>query len=653
MKVLEELQGIGNVTSKDFLDAHMALVESMASAGDATSSLPGIRVDKRTLEATLDIMESHGDIKSLKTSVVLPTGSSRLVRIVHLPSVSQEQINAFLAALGRNLSITQQAVIQTIETTLMTAKPPVVQRPALPLQLLQRDKPSLDLERWNRNGERAMQLFEYDDATIREVLLTEKSTLSQKYGYILAKGLRMRAMHLFTLKAFETELDSPWIVSTDSRIVHLSFYASDLPLDVYCSLVSTLVHEEALTRLLETSEGRKALVRHLPPALHTSLQIGRSRSRSRFLDMLHALMCLKLVSPLKVSDAEVPTIRCAPNGEHPQAFDVLANEWIPGNLASAPLYWRFNTTAPVHLWTLSGTSPPFWRDMSVQSGAAAAQFWDELQRACTDHAFAKNAPCPPMSSSTGPASVDPALKSWIRRKMSWDASYDLTWHQRAYLRNSLGIHLENPLQDQEHTVDSLEKLCWVVSAPIAVVREFLDKARTKRRHELERARRRIEKQKEQDAENVSGARAPRRTATEAKSLIVKKAAIAKEQRAKDWDELLRRVHPDVLKGTAASRVGQVRTKYMNAFTVGKTNWDDEISRAIKEAQIAAETVLMSAPRLAFAPGARAAVPPVVTNAPEKSVEELITKQGPPRQKEESKRRRRSTKADEPGTSSSN
>ena len=221
MKVLEELQGIGNVTSKDFLDAHMALVESMASAGDATSSLPGIRVDKRTLEATLDIMESHGDIKSLKTSVVLPTGSSRLVRIVHLPSVSQEQINAFLAALGRNLSITQQAVIQTIETTLMTAKPPVVQRPALPLQLLQRDKPSLDLERWNRNGERAMQLFEYDDATIREVLLTEKSTLSQKYGYILAKGLRMRAMHLFTLKAFETELDSPWIVSTDSRIVQL------------------------------------------------------------------------------------------------------------------------------------------------------------------------------------------------------------------------------------------------------------------------------------------------------------------------------------------------------------------------------------------------------------------------------------------------
>ncbi|THH21010.1 hypothetical protein EW146_g465 [Bondarzewia mesenterica] len=636
LKVLESFNGIGNISSKDFLDAHMAIVESMTAAGEATSGPPGIRVDKRTLDTTFDGMERRGEIKSLKTSVTTPTGTSRLVRIVYLPVVSQEQLDAFLMALGRSLP-TVQPIAKPVETVVAhVAQPPVLQRPALPLQLLQKDKPSADPERWNRNHDRATQLFEYDDATIRDVLLTEKSTLSQLYGYISGKAIRARGLHLFTLKAFELGTDSPRIISMDQRVVHLSFYTHDLCLAVYCSLVSILAHDEKLTSLLETDEGKQTLLKDLPSTLHASLQVGRARSRSRLLDLLHTLTYLKLVTPLKVSGAEHPLIVCGSSEEHPSSFDAFTDEWAATNPGTAPLYWHFNDKAPLHLWVLSETLPPFWKDMSIATSDEADKFWTELQKAATDRNFAEKVSCPDEGSSTGPA--DDALARTIRRASAWASSYDLTWHQRRYLRQFVDIGTGNtPLQDQETGDSVLKKVELDYQRSDCCLRR---RARTEQE----------EKGGVDPVDTTSGSKAPRRTAAEEKKLLAKKAADAKEKKSKDWDEFVRRVHPEPLDGAAIARVGQVRVKYLRSFAGGDmTKWEGEILRAIKEAQMAAETVLSSAPRPAFAPGLRVPVPPIAVNASERSIEELIAKQGPPLPKQVSKRKKRGKKNRASGT----
>jgi len=65
------------------------------------------------------------------------------------------------------------------------------------LQLLQIERPADNgKERWSKNVSRAEQLFAYDDATIREVFLAERTTVGQLYGFIVGKALRCRELHL-------------------------------------------------------------------------------------------------------------------------------------------------------------------------------------------------------------------------------------------------------------------------------------------------------------------------------------------------------------------------------------------------------------------------------------------------------------------------
>jgi hypothetical protein len=103
LRVIEVLGGIANLYSKEFLDAHMALISEMAHASEPTSSSVGARLDKRTVTATIDNMESRGRIKKLKTSVVTPTGANRPACVVYLPDVDDERLYAFLGNLGRTL----------------------------------------------------------------------------------------------------------------------------------------------------------------------------------------------------------------------------------------------------------------------------------------------------------------------------------------------------------------------------------------------------------------------------------------------------------------------------------------------------------------------------------------------------------------------
>lgn len=636
-RVIEGLGGIVNIHTKEFTDAHMNLIESMSEAGELTSAPVGTRLDKRTVESALSGMASRGRIKMLKTSLTTSTGVARPATIVYLPDTEPDKLNTFLAELGRHYltTISHLPPINKIDEPLSYGSAQI-HRAALPLQLLQLEDPGENhRERWKQNAARAAQLFTFDDATIREVLLTERTTVGQLYGFIVAKAKRVRQLHLAILDFFEKRFLSSRIVSHEHRIIAISFLYHDLPLATFCSVIGCLVHNDDVLQFLKTPEGQQTPVAKLPEKLHASLQIGRARTRSRFLDLLEILRSLGLVTPLRASESESAQFICVDNGDHPTAFDIASLEgWSTTSSINAPIYWRFNEHTSIHLWSQSETSPSFWKNVAVGTSLEAIDYWDNLEMACRNSDIALQTPGSSVGNATEPPNASTAVAKTLRRLVSWDKSYKLTWHQEQYLRRFVDPTTGNtPLQDDEASEAQLQKICWVTSASQEAVEKYFTKAHKKSTQELQQVR---QKKKKRPKKNEEA-----RNAAEAKAALQRKAAEAKLQREKDWDEILHRVHPEPLKGSADIRMRQVRSRFLQSRTGRDTQkWEGAIAQAIREVRLSAkEGLSKKRPLLSAGPPARIAPPPVVSAHSEKSVESLITQQGPPLARKEPAKRK--------------
>ena len=650
LRILEESGGIVHLGSKEFLDAHVALLDTLASAGEPTSGLPGIKVDKRTIENTFESLENRGKVKALKTAIFTVTGAQRPARIIYLPTVVQSQLDTFLTQLGQGPYSAPHCA-----TSVTASLPPgdlKAKRPAQPLRLLQSERGIDNIGHWSKSSDRADQLFQSDDQTIHNVLLTERTTLAQLYGFIPGKMIRARQFHLATLDTFEPSHDSPTSTLAAKRVVNFSQYFQGFPVGVYCSVVSTLVQSDELSQILSTEEGRRTPVKALPQSLQTLLQIGRPRSRERLLELFEILHHLDLATPLQPSDSPNPRIRCESSGDGPSSFDTFDGDVSSTSYRTAPDYWLFHNDAALHLWALSTTSPPFWKTVSVSNRLDASCYWNELQSACESKVFAQTVT---QGSPSRPIVPDFSFARTIIRNASWNRMYDLSWHQRQYLKRLVSRRRNDvPLQDEEDN-STLQKVSWTVSAPLSVVKDFLQKERASQLRELDRAR--LRPPGNEGGENMA----------HEKELLLKKAADAKARKEREWEAILNAVYPGTLEGASVTRVARVRKRYMQSgVTSDRNRWEGEVRDAINGLGGSAKAVLPSARRVAPVrplqglpsvpvavppPEATAGVlhhaglPPAVANQPRKSIEQLIAEQGPAREETKKDKRKRQKSKD--------
>ena len=303
---------------------------------------------------------------------------------------------------------------------------------------------------------------------------------------------------------------------------------------------------------------------------------------------------------------------------------------------AAPVYWHFNDVASLHIWAASEVSPPFWQDVPVASRANALAYWTLLQEACTNPDIT-----PPGSVSIlGPPSEEISVARSLRRTVSWNADYILTWHQMQYMRQSTEPSTSHtPLQDDDGGEARIAKIAWVISAPQDTVRTFFKTTQERFSKELQKARRKTEGQ-------TTEKRAKRAAA--AKASLAKKAAAARNQREEEWESMLSRLHPMPLEGAASIRVRRVRTRVLQAgSTKDIQKWEAEVKEALREADTASKQVLKVGGKRNFAsrvvPVPVAALPAAVANPPEKSVQALIAQQGPALAQKESVKRKRKGK----------
>ncbi|OAX37287.1 hypothetical protein K503DRAFT_866963 [Rhizopogon vinicolor AM-OR11-026] len=134
LRVIQDLGGIANLHTKDFFDAHIALLKDLAQRGEPASAPSGTRLDKRTAEATVRNMESRGHIKVLKTTIFSATGSTRPACLIYLPDTPQEKINEFLHQLSHSTPAPNVSPIKTFEEPVVFGASKGASQRTLPLQ---------------------------------------------------------------------------------------------------------------------------------------------------------------------------------------------------------------------------------------------------------------------------------------------------------------------------------------------------------------------------------------------------------------------------------------------------------------------------------------------------------------------------------------
>ncbi|KAJ3764305.1 hypothetical protein EV360DRAFT_31693 [Lentinula raphanica] len=641
LRVVESLGGIVNTQTKELYDAHLALLDTLAKAGEPASSPPGIKADKRTITATFNALESRGKVKQLTTTVPVYIGNSRQTVIVYLPHISDAQLSAFLADLAQgigppNVPQLSGRIMEDVsdyghDKTLLIRKP----EPVRELEKAGIHGP----DRWNKDVERAEQLFSQDESFVREILLTERSTLCQAYHTIIAKCLRAREIHLICLRAFEMLHPSLQIVSHQHKIIHLTFLSLELPLGQYTQLVSPLSHSEELRQFMSHEAGLNTVVKDLPENIRTILQVGKSRANSKLLECLELLRGLGLVSPLVASDSDTPLLTCDAKHNHPTAFEAASLEgWSPQASLSAPIFWKFNNAAPVYYWAISETDPPFLQDVDVSSVQLAIDYWAFLQSTCLDRSM--QVPSQIVSHLESPK---PSLASarTFRRRVSWNSRYIFSWHQTQYMKRFYSVASGTTPLEAEDRDAQIERISWVISAPPDAVRDYYANIQNRLAREADKARKRrkhqeLQRQAQEDA-NVQAS-------------LKKKAEEAHMQRETEWGQLLERVHPEPLPKAASNRIKQIRGRFLQSVAIQDIEkWEAEIVNTIREAEMLSAKVLKpraKAKATAVTPvGSTSApepsqnnpsecitattAPPIAMNPPERSVIELIADQGPP------------------------
>jgi hypothetical protein len=188
LRILEESGGITHPGSKEFLDAHLALLDTLASAGEPTSGLPGVKVDKRTIENTFESLERRGKVKVLKTAISTMTGAQRPIRVIYFSNVDQSKLDAFLTELGKG----PQSAPYSVNTPSVAPANLKARKSAKFLKPIQPEGNVDNVDHQSKSNGRADQVFESDDQTIHNVLLMERSTLPQLYEFVPGQTMGAR-----------------------------------------------------------------------------------------------------------------------------------------------------------------------------------------------------------------------------------------------------------------------------------------------------------------------------------------------------------------------------------------------------------------------------------------------------------------------------
>lgn len=569
IRVVHESGGISNIASKEFYEMHSKILASLEANGEPISMPIGTQLDRRSLRKILDKLVERNRLKMLTITLTPRSVQPRVAKLIYIPDISKDKLDNFINSMQDPVPINNTVGYKELEDAVDFSRPlrmhSLASRADLPAG---RTGVSGKPDRTTK-GRSAID-FVGSDEEIRTRLLADSRTSSQVFGFILGKARRAREFHQFTLYAFSHSTDSANVVSWRDRIMCLSYYFHDIPVSTYFSIISASEYNQDLYDLMKTPNGRQMRVGDLSASLYDTLKIGKTRSRSRVLDLMEVLMSLGLVTPLKPSNNTTPSVTCSPSGTHLTSYDIFFTSPDNSNLNKMAFYWQFQELAPIHNYSQLDWPPSFRQDMFVRTADESVAYWDELEKACLDKKdiiVSTSA-----ESMTGPCKCVPSIAQTLRKRPSWSSAYMLSWEQEQYLQHKWTNPPTGytPLSDEDGGRHALIHICEITSTPFdTVYNYFLD----------------IHQAFQREARRIRGGEQREKGATEGhdleeKALLAQTIADSKQRLASDWESLVQQVHPGISSRKLAE-LKDLRIKYMQCRgTITPEEWKIRISEAL-------------------------------------------------------------------------
>ena len=568
LQLLEKCGGIVNTSTHEFVDMYEKLKEAVVNAGETASAPVTAKMDRRTLNYTIDKLESQGKIKMITTTIFSSSGAQRPAKIIYLPSMSEDSVQDFIAARGFATPVQSKTEIGNGKDDRMKRPTPVIQvdESNTPASIARRLLDIPDEE------ERIDLLLAHSDSVIRETLLLEQQTISQLYGFLPGKAIRARELHMYMLKLFEAGPASAAVISSDCRIVNWSFFEKELPVEVYCMCFRAHSFDSELLQGLRSRESRGSPLKALPRDWHRALQAGRSKSREQIFSLLYFLVGMNVVTPLTESrSGEVNAIHCNSNNGKTRAFQVVTNPKRTRNSALQPQFWMFNKSVPLYLYGARLRPVPYIKHLPVTTQREAELFWNEVKSVSLRENSPDGTAQGDYQSANIAGEADETVANILRRATSWNAEYRLSRLQKQFIGRSIGDKFSiGPLQETEDGPMVLRRLCEVSSAPLSAVQDFIEH----RRHQHIRL---IEKEKVRKM--AAGARAAQLQA--ARRNLLRDAAGVATGRLQLWNELLNRVSPRRNKSANSTRLRQLQRAFVDGTAVQSTHdWEQQVADAL-------------------------------------------------------------------------
>lgn len=607
IRVVHEFGGISNVASKEFFEMHSKVLASLEANGEPISMPVGAQLDRRSLRKILDRLVERNRLKMLTTTITPRSVQPRVAKLIYIPDMSKDKIDNFINSLQDPVPAINNFDYKELEDAIDFSRPHRNLASQFDLSLGTLAKP----DRTTKG--RGTIDFTGSDEEIRTRLLADSRTSSQVFGFILGKARRARELHQFTLYALSNSAESTNVVSGRNRIICLPYYFHDIPVSTYFSIISASGYNQDLYDLMKTPSGRLMRIGDLPASLYETLQIGKTRSRSRILDLMEVLMSLGLVTPLRPSSSTAPPVTCSPSGTHPSSYDICFTSSDSSNLSKMAFYWQFQELAPVYNYSQPEWPPSFRRDMFVRTPDESVSYWDELEKACLDKK--DSIVSTSAESMTGPCKCVLPIAQTLRKRPSWSSAYMLSWEQEQYLQQkwtnpSTGY---TPLSDEDGGRRTLIHICEIISAPFDTVYNYFLGVHQAFQREIRRMRKK--KQREGVIEGHD---------LEEKARLAQTIAKSKQQLASDWDSLIQQVHPGISSRKLATLASlkNLRVEYMRCKgSIAPEEWKTRISEALATSGMRDRPTL--ATRAKSTRGSRGSMRELTHEGP--SVRELVQK----------------------------
>lgn len=595
-QVIQNLGGVVNISlSKAFSDEHQRLLQSLYSAGNAVSTVPGTEMDRRTLNSTVSALESRGLVKTRVVTSATALGATRRATIVYLTGASPESVEECVEAFR--------------QTGSMKGVP-------IPNDFPQLSEGVAYGEKGKSFGNRALSVTPVASpapepaldplSVARNEHLSEAKTAAQHVGYIVGRFARARTLHLRLLSELATDDVPPTLVSPGSRVFSKEYFFEDIPISTFCAIVPQGIVFPELRTTLDTEQGKETRIRNASTAIQSHLRPSSSASKTQIQTVLSILLNLACLVPVRVELDPVTKVT--------NYIDTTADaQWD---------YLRVPNLVPVYRYADKDHVAPLCYHYEVSSPESGVLLWERLQNAShpsTCLAIEISEPGPPYSG-------DPSLLKSIRRFDNWKADYALSTSQNNYLYDFVNQATgTTPLDDPSST--RFDEACFVTSAPAKSVSDFFSRARTSIQQDLERIRLKAQKHAEEQ----------RKAAEEAKSALAAKAAQAKMALDRRWELLVGealegRLPPHVQLQKAVS---SLKAEYILApQPVNNSTWEAKIREAVRNSLGAKQFVIAPLMRSRAGASPESSVLGNSQQTQDISVASLILQQGAPIQQKD-------------------